>query len=182
MIQALIEYKVNPYVINIIAKLYSEDRTVLMLGEMEKEIGVNSGIKQGCPISTTLFKLVTFMIIQELEEKGAEYMVDGKNTNSIFFADDGILFAKSRRDTERNLKLVIEISAKYGLHINKDKGKILVYGKREEYDEIEGIEVVETIKYLGLMIDNTRDIYKTQKELIISKTKTYENLTHSVIS
>ena len=45
-------------------------------------------------------------------------------------------------------------------------------GKRKEYDEIEGIEVVETIKYLGLMIDNTRDIYKTQKELIISKTKT----------
>ena len=74
LIETLIEYKINPTVVDLIAKLYSEDRTVLSLGNWSKEIDVNSGIKQGCPMSTTLFKLVTYKIIRHMEERGKNTM------------------------------------------------------------------------------------------------------------
>ena len=57
-----------------------------------------------------------------------------------------------------------------------------MYGGKEEYEHIGGIEVVEKFKYLGIIIDNSRDIFKTQKEDIRKRTKKFENLTYSVIS
>ena len=100
----------------------------------------------------------------------------------MFYADDSMIFAKTREDAEKNLQEIAKISAEYGLHINMEKSKILVYGAKEEYGNIGGIEVVEKVKYLGLMVDNKRDIYKTQKEEIEKRTKTYENLTYSVVT
>ena len=46
-----------------------------------------------------------------------------------------------------------------------------MYGGKEEYEQIGGIEVVEKFKYLGIIIDNSRDIFKIQKEDIIKRTK-----------
>ena len=90
--------------IDLIARLYSEDRTELTLGDIKREVCVNSGIKQGCPLSKTLFKLVRFMIISRLEEEGARYDVDGRNESSLFFTDDSMLFSKMKQDAEKNWK------------------------------------------------------------------------------
>ena len=181
LIEALIEYRVHPKIIDLIARLYSDDKTVLNLGEMKKEIRVNSGIKQGCPLSTTLFKLVTFMIIRELEEKGARYEVEGRNVSSLFFADDSMLFSRTKQNAERNLEIMVQVGRKYGLEINKEKSKVLVYGGRENYEEVGGIEVVKSFKYLGLFIDDEDDIYKKQKEEMGNKAKRHENMTYQVI-
>ena len=148
LIETLIEYRVHPKIIDLIARLYSDDRTELTLGDMKREVSVNSGIKQGCPLSTTLFKLVTFMIIRKLEEAGARYEVDGRNASSLFFADDSMLFSRTRQDAEKNLEIMMEVGREYGLEINKEKSKVLVFGGRETYAEVGGIEVVKNFKYL----------------------------------
>ena len=102
LIETLIEYRVHPQIIDLIARLYSDDKTVLTLGDMKREISVNSGIKQGCPLSTTLFKPITFMIIRKLEEEGARYDVEGRNASSLFFADDSMLFSKTKQEAIKN--------------------------------------------------------------------------------
>ena len=112
--------KIDTAVVDLVARLYSEDRTELTLGEMKKEIRVNSGIKQGCPFSTTLFKIVTFMIIKELERE-VSYDVKGENISLLWYADDSMLFARSREDAERNMAVVEEVGEKYGLKINREK-------------------------------------------------------------
>ena len=54
-----------------IAQVYRNDRTRIELGiDEEVETEVTSGTRQGCTISTTLFKLITFRIIEELERLG----------------------------------------------------------------------------------------------------------------
>ena len=181
LIETLIEYRVHPKIIDLIARLYSDDRTELTLGDMNREISVNSGIKQGCPLSTTLFKLVTFMIIRKLEEEGVRYEVEGRIASSLFFADDSMLFSRTKQDAEKNLEVMVEVGREYGLEINKEKSKVLVYGGRDNYAEVGGIEVVKNFKYLGLYIDDENDIYKKQKEEMRNKAKRHENMTYQVV-
>ena len=57
-------------IIELIVQIYQEDSTIIKLGRMNKKVEVTSGIRQGCCISTLLFKLVTFKIIDELRKKG----------------------------------------------------------------------------------------------------------------
>ena len=73
LIEVLIKYKVNPKIIDMIVQMYTKDKTTITLGKMQETIEVTHGIRQGCSISTVLFKMVTFCIIEELEEKGVKY-------------------------------------------------------------------------------------------------------------
>ena len=68
LIEVLIRYKVNPKIINIIVQLYEKDETKLNLGRMKETIEVTCRIRQGCNISTLLFKMVTFCIIEVLQK------------------------------------------------------------------------------------------------------------------
>ena len=181
LIEVLKEYRVHPKMIDLIAKVYSSDRTTLSFGDIEEEIEITSGIKQGCTVSTTLFKLVTYMIMTNLEEKGTPYEIDNIKLSSIFFADDSIAIAKTMEDAKKNLGIVSETSKVFGLHINKDKSNVLIYNNSEGIED-DDIKVVHKIKYLGLMISDGQDIFKDQKEEMINKASRYANLTYSVIA
>ena len=65
------------------------------MGEIEEEMEINSGIKQGCTASTTLFKIITYKIMNSVEEKGDEYEVEGQKLSTLFFADDSLAMAKN---------------------------------------------------------------------------------------
>ena len=64
-----------------------------------------------------------------------------------------------------------EVGEYYGLKINVDKSKALVYKCKEKPIEVGGIEVVSSLKYLGLMVDNKKDLYGTQKGLVVGRAK-----------
>ena len=38
--------------------------------DLENELDITSGIKQGCTRSTTIFKLITYKIMKKLEREG----------------------------------------------------------------------------------------------------------------
>ena len=181
LIDALIEYRINPYIINLIAKIYSNDKTKICLGELQKEIDRNIGIKQGCTASTTFFKIITYIIMDSVEKKGIEYETEGLKLSTIFFADDSMALAKTKEATKKNLEVIIEISKKFGLMINKEKSKVLIFNDDENFREIEGIEVADKIKYLGIEIDNKRNMFWSQKNNMIKKAEKMEPLTYSTI-
>merc|ERR1711867_145782 len=68
LIEVLIGYKINPTIIDLIVQMYKDDHTVIKLGNMVEKIEVTGGIRQGCCISTLLFKLVTFKITEKLRK------------------------------------------------------------------------------------------------------------------
>ena len=193
LIETLIKYKINPKIIDIVAKLYKNDETVIKMGDREETIKIGSGIKQGCTASTEFFKLVTYEIIKELEEKGEKFTIGDICINSIFFADDSIALAKTINATRKNLKIIKEVSKKFGLIVNEEKSKILIFKKRgnrkreidenkeEEIKEIEGIEVVKSMKYLGVEINDGIDIFKKQKLKMKEKAETIAKNTYAVI-
>merc|ERR1712002_1180317 len=62
---------------------------------------------------------------------------------------------------------------------NRKKGKD--GNKEEEIKEIEGIEVVRSMKYLGVEIDDGIDIFKKQKLKMKQKAETIAKNTYAVI-
>ena len=131
------------------------------LGGKEGRIKVTSGIRQGCTASTVLFKLITYIIIDNLHKEGVGFKVEGIDINSLWFADDGTLISNSIEGAARNIRVVKEISKKCGLEINEKKNAIVIYKGGKNIKEIEGIEVVDRWKYLGVEISNDRYIQKT---------------------
>ena len=69
----------------------------------------------------------------------------------------------------RNIKIVRDISRTFGLEINEKKSMVMVYKGKSEVGEIEGIKVVDKIKYLGMEIGNKKDIFKGQKQNILKR-------------
>ena len=182
LIEVLVRYKIHPNMIDLIVKVYSNDSTTLTLGDLEEKMFITSGIKQGCTASTTFFKLVTYMIMKTLEVRGSQFQIDNLTINSIFYADDSMAIARSVEEARKNLEIVTEVSKTYGLHINVEKSSALIYNNSDGVKEIEGIKVVDKVKYLGLTLSEGKDIFKEQKEDMINKAKKLSNLTYSVIA
>ena len=65
--------------------------------------------RQGCTLSTELFRIVTFEIIKELEVRGQRFIVEDIDLTSLFFADDTVLLADSEEKAQHNLQIVTEI-------------------------------------------------------------------------
>ena len=183
LIKVMMDYKMHPDVIQSVADVYREDTTVIDLGyEINEELEVTSGIKQGCTGSTSLFKLITYKIIKELQNLGGGFKDECLDINCLFYADDGLLLAKDIDTARMMINSLIDICNKFGLKINKDKSSILTYNLEHNLEEIAGIKIEDNIKYLGIIIDNKKDMFKTQRNITIKKAEKLAKLTHSVIA
>ena len=118
------------------------------------------------------------MIISELNRRGTGYRDENVNIESLYFADDGLLLANSVEDAKNNLKIIIQVSREFGLEINKEKSNVMIFNMKEQPEQIEGIKVVDRIKYLGIEIDNKRNYFKTQRIKIIEKARKLANMTY----
>jgi len=184
MIEVLKNYNIDSNIVNQIAKIYRNDWTEIYLREgMTESIDITSGIRQGCTGSALLFKLVTYEIMQELDEKTVGFCNEKFKLTSLFYADDGLLIAPTKEDLIKSLEIMQNKSEKYGLCLNKSKSKILIYNVERETqeEEIEGMQVEDEIKYLGVTITNQRNVFKKHKEGIIFSAQKLSNVTSVVI-
>ena len=121
---------------------------------MRENIEITSGIRQGCCISTLLFKLITFTIIEELNKKAPKYKIGTFIGNSLWLADDAVIIAESPENLLILMDILKSIAKENGLELNKKKTKILIVrGPHEE--KIGEYEVVDEVKYLGVKLGGT---------------------------
>merc|ERR1711874_562785 len=112
----LIKYIVNPKIIDLIVQMYERDETTINLEKMKETIEVTCGIRQGCSISTLLFKMVTYCIIEELLKNGKQYRIKEYKGNSLWLADDATLIANSKESVEEIIKALVTAG---GTDLNK---------------------------------------------------------------
>ena len=105
--------------------MYEGDKTTIQLGKLKKTIEVTSGIRQGCSISTLLFKMVTFTIIEQLNKEADLYEIGVYNGNSLWLADDAVIIAKDEKSLLKALKVLEEEGRKNGLELSEEKTKIM---------------------------------------------------------
>ena len=90
--------------------------------------------------------MVTFAIIEELEEKGKKYEIDKYKGNSLWIADDATLIAENIEDMEYNIELLRTKAREYGLEISREKSKVIKIRGNENPKEVGGFEVVKKVK------------------------------------
>ena len=102
LIYALKKYRIHPLIIDFIENIYSGDKTQLYFNNIhQQDINITSGIRQGCIGSSSLFLLVTYLIIEKMYT-----CLSGINTNickmvALFFADDGMILMQTLQEAKR---------------------------------------------------------------------------------
>ena len=85
------------------------------------DIEVMCGIRQGCTGSPQLFLMVIGMVIEQILRSGMGFRLNDVCLPTLFYADDGLLLARSVKEAEKIIVILEEEAAKYGLKINKEK-------------------------------------------------------------
>jgi hypothetical protein len=158
----------GPY-INIIKTIYSKPVANIKLNEEKlKAIPLNSGSRQGCPLSPYIFNIVLEVlargIIQQKEIKGIQI---GKEEVKIsLFADDMIVYISDPKNSTRELhNLKNSFSEVSGYKINSNKSMAFLYTKdkwaKKEIRETTRLTIVtKNITYLGATLTKeVKDLY-----------------------
>merc|ERR1711874_850791 len=113
----MIRFMINPQIINLIVQMYEGDRTTIQLGKMKETIEVTGEIRQGYSISTLLFKMVTFTMIEDLRNLAEKYKIGEYDDNFLWLADDAIIIAKNEPSLLRLLNVLEETGGENGLEL-----------------------------------------------------------------
>ena len=71
---------------------------------------------------------------------------------------------------EINIRILKDTAGTYGLKVNQEKSKILQVRGTERPRKVGGLEVVDRLKYLGVIVGGTgRDIFKYERESLVEK-------------
>ena len=159
-----------------IIQMYEGDKTTIQLGRMKKTIEVTSGIRQGCSISTLLFKMVTFTIIEDLKKKADIYNIGVYSDNSLWLADDATIIAKDVNSMKKALEVLEEAGKKNGLELSEEKTRILrIRGPKLE-GKIGKYKIENEPKYLGIQVGGRgRNIFLADNKLWVQKARKKAN-------
>ena len=130
--------------------MYEGDRTIIQLGRMKENIEVTGGIRQGCCISTLLFKMVTFTMIEDLRNLAKKYKIGEFYDNSLWLADDATIIAENIPSLQKFLDVLEKTGEANGLKLSLEKTKIKRIRGPDVGDKIGKFEVVKEVKYLGV--------------------------------
>ena len=92
-----------------------------------------------------------------------------------------MVLARNVEEAERAVRTLREEAGNFGLEMNMEKSKCMIFNGGEEMRAIEGLEVVEEIKYLGVKMVNKRKVNERHRKEMIEKGKRMSNMTYSVI-
>ena len=143
LVEALMFHKCDLRMIEVLVNLYCGDQTVIF--REGKEMGrteVKCGIRQGCTGSPQLFVMVVNMLVERMVKSGLGYESDMMRVPVLFYADDGLMFARDRREAERMLELIESYGQEYGLRINRGKSACMMFnvGDGVQEDRLGGVE------------------------------------------
>ena len=121
---------------------------------------IKKGIQQGYLLSPCLFNLYAEHIMRNagLDELQARIKIDGRDINSLRYADDTTLMAETEEQLKNLLMRVKEESERAGLKLNIKKTKIMAYSSITAW-QIEGekLEAVTDFLFLGSKITTDSD-------------------------
>ena len=155
----------NDNAINTIRLLYDGCQTTIKSTEGPTEpIQIESGVKQGCPLSPIIFNLAIEPMIKAALQNDNGFNLGTKKYSILAYADDLVLTAKTANDLRQLLEKTTEIANWAGLRFNPKKCATLhvnghVNGKRhaemETLFEIQDaimpkISIKEYYEYLGI--------------------------------
>lgn len=141
-----------------IDEIYRETRNRIKVnGKLTGKFWTTRGLRQGCPLSPTLFSLYTAELEEKLRRGQTGGMVIGREKIwSLAYADDIVLIAKDAQELKEMMGRLKTYLDKKDLTLNTGKSNVLVFKRRRSRKKKEewkwgddDIEEVKDFKYLG---------------------------------
>lgn len=105
---------------------YKETRNVVRIGDRcTKEFWTETGVRQGCPMSPTLFNIYIMDLEAEMKKESTGGVVIGREKFwTISYADDIALIARSEQELKGMMRRFEKYIERKGLILSPDKSKV----------------------------------------------------------
>ena len=165
LLKKLIKFGITGKFFNIIRHNYTSDEACIKLGNSRSTFfDLSLGVRQGCVLSPLLFNLFLSDLAKKFEAMEGKLEIKTTSINSLFWANDLVLFTKSKEDLDKLLKTLEEYCNENELSINTKKTKCMIFNKtgrlirRPFYLHGVKLEIVRCYKYLGFSITPSGEI------------------------
>ena len=121
-------------------------------------------------------------VLEGLSREGVGFKNGVVELSMLMFAGDGLLLAQNMGDLRKMIKRLYEVTEELGMRINRDKSNVMIFinnGNKPRH--VEGMKVVDRIKYLGIDVVNLRDCFKEYRKEKIMMSHRMSNLAYSVV-
>jgi hypothetical protein len=126
----LLKYDISGPFAKVIQNMYSKSSTQVKLKSGLTEcINDNVGVKQGCVLSPTLFKLFINDIANIFDNTCHPVKLHEEYLNCLLFADDLVLLADSKIGLQNALDRLSVYCKSWKLNINLEKTKTMIFSK-----------------------------------------------------
>ena len=142
--------------------LYSKvSCTVSINSELTNWFDVNSGVKQGCILSPTLFALFIDDLVDNLKSEHAGVTCGNTLISSLLYADDIVILAPNEGDLDKLIKVVESWCDRWSMNLNIAKTKVVHFRRKRgnkpktSYTftfNNDPIAISSKYKYLGLTL------------------------------
>ncbi|KAG6465037.1 hypothetical protein O3G_MSEX014898 [Manduca sexta] len=144
------EQGVNTEYIEIIKSIYNISTGRVKLEKIGSSFPIKRGVRQGDPMSPTLFIAVLESIISKLDWQKCGLYINGHYLNHLRFADDLVLLSESYSQQQFMLQSLNEHSKQVGLEMNLSKTRLMTNSKENRTIFIDNIPLKYTEKYIYL--------------------------------
>ena len=120
---------INGKIYKVIKSMYSSSQSrVKSKHTMSEHIEITQGVHQGRVLSPVLFNIFINDIGEDLLENNVP-ILNGHKISHLLYADDLLLLSTSENELQRNITIINEFCNKWGLSVNADKSKVMVFSK-----------------------------------------------------
>ncbi len=158
--------------ISTLKHLYAETRCIVKCEKgTHAPFNIGVGLRQGCPLSTTLFNLYIWDLHQQLRRTGAGVKIGGSNNieaqlvTDLAYADDVALCGSSPQQLQQLIDSFVLYCKEHGLAINPNKCEIVVFAKSsrawsKHQWQVDSVTLPRSqkFKYLGVELHGSRGI------------------------
>ena len=170
------KYGVKGKLFKSLAMIYEDAKAGVELnGAITNWFGIKAGVRQGDPLSPTLFGLFINDLVDFVKESAEGIKTPEFSVQCLLFADDLVLISENESDLQKMLDSVDKWCSKWRMTVNVNKSKIVHYRGKDHMEtgvvfKLAGnvVEKVSYYNYLGLILDYSLDFSKTAKVLGIS--------------
>lgn len=124
-------------------------------GQLGNSIQISSSVKQGCPMSMTLFAIAVEPLLATLIRRLRGLQIHGQHIVCHAYADDVGFVANNAVEVETALRTIREYEAASGAKVNCNKSGLMNIGLGIDWQHHDQLKEVESMKHLGIDFKKT---------------------------
>ena len=175
--ERLAAYGITGNILSCIQSLYAQSTVAVNVnGDLTDFIKVLVGVRQGDPLSPTLFGLFIELLDQYLSKaigqqwRGQVPELEGIPLPLLLYADDLVLIASDPHTLQQQLDALVAFCADWDMSVNLVKTKIVVFSQRATQQHSwhlnqQPIEQVDSYKYLGVVFHQRHGLLQAGQQL-----------------